>query len=335
MSENEENNNINSSNKKIVPVQRPRIGTPINQTKTGGSTGGRDAAPSVSSTSAGLRSAQAEKDSGSGESRNSTLGSSSPPMRKPMIGKPIASKTSRSTSAPRAQIRLAHTNPVSTQPILAGKRLESKLDLSRRNFMKGLIVAGGLITFFSFLPVADGYLRGSVEGPSSGIKQTILNSTNENPLKTSDIPVNNWATFVYPRTGNSNIDSDTFRQFVVVHLPKGFTAASNLSVKDPLTGDLFVGLSRVCIHLWCLWSYVPTDMRAECPCHGSQYVPGSGSYPNFPVASYKPVGYAVAGPASLQTPPNNILPVVTLQAADDGTLSATGIVGQIGCGQLC
>jgi rieske iron-sulfur protein len=166
-----------------------------------------------------------------------------------------------------------------------------------------------------------------------------MNSATGNPLTTSDVPENNWATFIYPYTGNSDIDNDTFRQWVVVHLPKGFTAPSNLSFVDPLTGDLFVGLSRVCVHLWCLWclwSYVPTDERCECPCHGSQYVPGSGPYPNFPQASYKPVGDAVAGPASLQTPPNNMLPIIVLEAASDGTISTTGtIVGQVGCGQLC
>ena len=46
-------------------------------------------------------------------------------------------------------------------------------------------------------------------------------------------------------------------------------------------------------------------------------------------------GLAVAGPASLQVAPNNQLPVITLSIASTGTISATGVVGQVGCGQKC
>ncbi|MHB8568441.1 MAG: hypothetical protein ACYC7D_10510 [Nitrososphaerales archaeon] len=58
-------------------------------------------------------------------------------------------------------------------------------------------------------------------------------------------------------------------------------------------------------------------------------MPGTGPPYN------KAPGTAVLGPASLQTPPNNQLPVILLSIAADGTISATGLVGQIGCGQKC
>ena len=71
------------------------------------------------------------------------------------------------------------------------------------------------------------------------------------------------------------------------------------------------------------------DRRCECPCHGSQYVPGTG--PPY----YDPPGLAVAGPASLQSPPNNQLSMATIAISSTGTISATGLVGEVGCGQKC
>jgi rieske iron-sulfur protein len=264
---------------------------------------------------------------------------------RPTIGKPSASTAAKipleaqsiaqrnvvPDGAPNTRPS-AVLSPKAVKPFIPPKHLEP--EISRRNFLKAIAILGGIVAVAQFVPVALSYANGSTEG-SSTPKQIINDSTTGAPIKTSDISVNNWKTFVYPRTGNPNIDNDTFRQQVVIHLPKDLTAPSNLSIKDPLSGDLFIAFSRVCVHLWCLWSYVPVDRRMECPCHGSQYVPGSGPYPNFLAASYKPPGDAVAGPASLQTPPNNMLPIITLAVSSDGTLSATGIIGQIGCGQKC
>jgi cytochrome b6-f complex iron-sulfur subunit len=32
-------------------------------------------------------------------------------------------------------------------------------------------------------------------------------------------------------------------------------------------------LYKVCVHLGCLYKWVPTNDRFECPCHGSKYLP--------------------------------------------------------------
>ncbi|MDG6905369.1 MAG: Rieske 2Fe-2S domain-containing protein [Nitrososphaerota archaeon] len=199
-------------------------------------------------------------------------------------------------------------------------------EVSRRNFIKGLAVLGGIVAVGEFVTLGP-YLQGSV-GQSKISTQVIQDATNGSTLHTSDISENNWKTFVYPRTGDPNIDNDTFRQCVIIHLPKGWVAGSYGQV-DPISGDTFVALSRVCIHLWCLWSYVPSDDRGICPCHGSQYIPGG---PAGSKDASEP-GLAVAGPASLQTPPNNMLPVIEISISSSGVISATGIVGQLGWGQ--
>ena len=201
--------------------------------------------------------------------------------------------------------------------------------------MRGLVIVGGLVALVQFGALGP-FLEGSVASTTRGL-QAITDSITNVPITAStfDDPTHtDWVTFVYPATGNANYDADTFRQCVAIRLPKGFTAPTNFSATDS-NGNIYVGFSRVCVHLWCLWSYVATDMRMECPCHGSQYVPGSGTYPSLPLADDKPPGLAVEGPASLQTPPNNMLPIITLKINSDGTFSATGIIGQVGCGQDC
>lgn len=238
---------------------------------------------------------------------------------------PVAT-TTPPVSAPRPAASPAIPSKPSTPP----KKEESKQEVSRRNFMRGLAILGGLVVIAGPLATLGPYLQGSVSS-SNVTSQVIYDLSTNTPIRTTDVSENNWKTFVYPRTGNPNIDNDTFKQCVIIHLPKGFTAPSSKSAVDPISGDTFVALSRVCVHLWCLWSYVPNDRRAECPCHGSQYVPGG--VPGSQGAGNP--GIAVAGPASLQTPPNNQLPLVTISIASDGTISATGLIGQIGCGQYC
>jgi len=55
-------------------------------------------------------------------------------------------------------------------------------------------------------------------------------------------------------------------------------------------------LYKVCVHLGCLYKWVPTNDRFECPCHGSKYLP---------------TGIRVDGPARRN------LDVFIIQAVDD------------------
>lgn len=295
-----------------APVTRPRIGTPI------GTPIGKPAT------------AQPAGTSGTPATRP-TVGA--PVGSRPTVGTPSGARPAPpvGTAAP-AVARPPVSSPTAGRPATPTKKPESKEEMSRRRFIKGLAVLGGLVAVLQFGALGP-YLQGTTTGSVHGSQQ-ILDAVTGTPITTSSFSTaTQWLTFVYPRTGNTNIDADTFKQCVIIKLPQGFTAPPNLSASDS-TGT-YCGFSRVCVHLWCLWSYVPTDMRMECPCHGSQYVPGSGTYPVLPLADNKPPGLAVEGPASLQVPPNNQLPMITLKINSDGSFTATGIVGQIGCGQDC
>jgi rieske iron-sulfur protein len=320
-----------------TPINRPRIGTPIGTPKSTTSTPPTTPAPAaqVPSKPAPAGSAVQRPTIGTPVGTRPTIGT--PVGAKPAVGTPAGAKPSApvGTAAPAAAPRPVISSPPGAKSVTPVKKPESKQDISRRNFMRGIVALGGIVALIQFAPLFP-YLQGSVGSTTRGT-QKITDSLTGAPVTAStfDDPTHtDWVTFVYPSTGNTNIDSDTFRQCVAIRLPKGFTAPSNLSVKDS-NGNIYVGFSRVCVHLWCLWSYVVADSRMECPCHGSQYVPGSGNYPLLPTADNQPPGLAVEGPASLQTPPNNMLPIITLQINSDGTFSATGVIGQIGCGQDC
>ena len=295
-----------------TPIQsRPRVGTPI----------GEKTAPTVG-TPVGAK-----------PTVGTPVGAARPTVGTP-VGRPTVGTTAATQGSPQAVVSTAPPTPrpiVSTPvtPSTPAKPGETKESVSRRNFLKGLAILGGIVAVGQFAALGP-YLQGSV-GLSSISSQVIQDIQTGKSISTTDVPENSWTTFVYPRTGNPNIDNDTFRQCVLIHLPKGWTAPSSLSAVDPISKDTFVALSRVCVHLWCLWSYIPSDDLGICPCHGSQYVPGGvpGSQ-----GALNP-GLAVGGPASLQTPPNNQLPVITIKIASDGVVSATGVVGQIGCGQHC
>jgi len=62
----------------------------------------------------------------------------------------------------------------------------------------------------------------------------------------------------------------------------------------------------ICVHLWCLWNYLPQFKQMQCPCHGSIYRVEDG--------------LAIDGPASQQTPPNNALPKLDLEVDEAGDL---------------
>jgi rieske iron-sulfur protein len=308
-----------------APANRPRIGTPI------GTPVGKPAAtaPSQSGQPAASTGGAQRPTVGTPVGTRPTVGT--PVGAKPAVGTPVGAKPVGAPAAP-AVGRPAISSPTAGRPAAPTKPPPSREEISRRNFIRGLAILGGAVAVLQFGALGP-YLQGTVAGSNPG-SQTIIDAITGATITTSSFSTaTQWLTFVYPRTGQVNIDSDTFRQCVIIKLPKGFTAPANLSASDS-TGT-YCAFSRVCVHLWCLWSYVPTDMRMECPCHGSQYVPGTGIYPNLPIADNKPPGLAVEGPASLQVTPNNQLPMITIKINSDGSFTASGIVGQVGCGQLC
>ncbi|MHB1908973.1 MAG: QcrA and Rieske domain-containing protein [Nitrososphaerales archaeon] len=263
---------------------------------------------------------------------------------KPAVGTPVSRPIGSPSASPSAP----------GKPTPPQKPPEPKGELSRRNFIKALAVIGGLTVAFGALypflgltPVQNEktkegllpYLQSSVGAGTATPKQQIINLNTGAPLKPSDVTAGGQIVFHYPSTGNPNIDADSFVQCVLLQLPSGLTSDYSVSENpSDSSAPRYVAFSRVCVHLWCLWSYAPTDPRGPvmvCPCHGSTYVPGTGQYPKFTPASDQLPGTAVAGPASLQSPPNDTLPLIEL-SIENGTFYATGRIGQVGyCGISC
>jgi Rieske Fe-S protein len=102
-------------------------------------------------------------------------------------------------------------------------------------------------------------------------------------------------------TGDAALDAEAFRKWQFIRLPEELGGGK----KDVTSVRAY---SMICLHLWCLWKYYPEDnkKRGECPCHGSVYEPTTGT--------------AIAGPASVQAAPSNMLPELTLETDPDGSL---------------
>jgi len=163
----------------------------------------------------------------------------------------------------------------------------------RRNILKTIFGASFLATLLPFLSWGGFLYR--PEATRGAIRQRIINLR--------DLPVNSKVTFPFPATGNPMVDSDPFRQYILVHLPSGDLKA----------------FSKVCVHLWCLYDYIPEKREFQCPCHGSVYNPDTG--------------VAIRGPASYQPYPTNALPELILEIDADGTVYATGLKGRVGYGR--
>ncbi len=185
--------------------------------------------------------------------------------------------------------------------------------VSRRDFLKLLAAAG---TVMSFTPFIDwGKFMPNPIGGNLQRAPVILPDGSQANAKT--FPVNSSQAIRYPETGDRVLDEEPFRRWQFIRLPPEYGG-------DKQDSSAFRAYSMVCLHLWCLWKYWPEEgrKRGECPCHGSMYDPRTGK--------------AFAGPASLQSPPSNVLPRLDLEADQNGNLfivpplfsaNANGIVG--------
>ncbi len=273
------------------------------------------------------------------------------------IAKPIGTAVGTPVGAPRPTVGTAPVKPGVAAPVApsgplppklpAAKPEESKVEVSRRNFIRGLAILGGLAFVASYIPLFP-YLQGSV-GVQKLTDQQLVIDPDVSPLTPiTPSAVGAGITFAYPYTGNANIDSDTFVQCVLIKLPSDLTLPSSYDqyTATDSSGNVYIAFSRVCVHLWCLWgtgidmsdTQVGGPVLGPCPCHGSTYVPGTGGssvYPKYPAAQNQVPGQAVAGPASLQPFPNNQLPIIKIRIASDGSFHAYGRVGDVGYCQQC
>lgn len=178
-------------------------------------------------------------------------------------------------------------------------------DPDKRNFFKMIV---GVSAAFTLIPLIPGgiFLTAQVGGGVDPFRQRLAN--------TRDLKPDSSMNFIYPKTGNPDKDNDPFRQYILLRLSEDMAKAE---------GTEFKAYSQVCVHLWCLWQYVPakgsTPGLLACPCHGSMYDPVTG--------------IAICGPAALQTPPNDTLPELKLEIDNEGEIFGVELIGDLGLGR--
>ena len=185
--------------------------------------------------------------------------------------------------------------------------------VSRRDFLKLMAAAGTVMTFTPFIDWGK-FMPNPIGGNLQRAPVTLPDGTQAN-VKT--FPINSSQAIRYPSTGDRVLDEEPFRRWQFIRLPPEYGGE-----KEDVSA--FRAYSMVCLHLWCLWRFWPDEgrKRGECPCHGSMYDARTGK--------------AFAGPASLQSPPSNVLPRLDLEVDDKGAIwitppvfsaNANGIVG--------
>jgi Rieske Fe-S protein len=207
---------------------------------------------------------------------------------------------------------------------------DSSSKTSRRKFIRAVLVVGAFVALGGYVLSRYLLLRGptTVTYPRQMLLVDDLDRFGDaagKPINVGDLttfpPNSNWV-ITYPSTGDPKADAqlpDTFRKFELIRLPVELGG-------EKLEAGSFVAFSKVCVHLECSPNYVPlqntnpgengyevgpgytTHQQFECPCHGTTY--------------RIPDGLAVEGPASVQPPPTNAVPMLTLSADDQGYLWA-------------
>lgn len=182
--------------------------------------------------------------------------------------------------------------------------------MPRRDFLKLMAAAGVVMAFAPFVDWGK-FLPNTRATLADSTKLEIKGE----PANIYSFPVNHSEVVIYPKTDDPVLNEEAFMTWQLIRLPLELGGGKN----DVLAFRLY---SRVCLHLWCLWGYMPKRNTIECPCHASTYDPFTGR--------------AFAGPASLQGPPANILPRLDLEADRNGDvwilpptwdLHKNGIVG--------
>ena len=172
--------------------------------------------------------------------------------------------------------------------------------LSRRDFLKLMSVAGVGLAFAPFVPFGN-FMPNPIQTSLEKVPLILPDGTQAN---IHVVKINTSEVITYPSTGVAALDADAFRKWQFIRLPKEFGGEKNEI-------SSFRVFSMICLHLWCLWDYQgqhPTSPRnvGACPCHGSEYDPRNGK--------------AIAGPASVQAAPSNVLPKLDLEVDTDGLL---------------
>jgi Rieske Fe-S protein len=203
-------------------------------------------------------------------------------------------------------------------PLVPASRPPPAKESGRRTFVKALFAVGAVLSMIPFVPWGT-FLTSTVSGGTSKrylLQKVVIDyfpdkygaaagqAVNVKSQYMTLFPPNSHWIITYPSSGDPTLDAqnpDTFLKYELIRLPQSL-GGTNQKATD------FVAFSKVCVHLWCSPNYNPSSghQQYECPCHGSIYE--------------VPDGKAVLGPASIQAPPTNAIPMLTLQADSDGNL---------------
>ncbi len=169
--------------------------------------------------------------------------------------------------------------------------------ITRRDFLKLMAAAGTVMTFVPF--VDWGKFLPNPQGNIAAKAKVELSDGSQANVKT--FAVNHSEAIIYPITKDPVLNKESFRTWQFIRLPEELGGNNN----DPSAFRMY---SMVCLHLWCLWKYWPEPgrKRGECPCLCSMYDPLTGK--------------AFAGPASLQSPPSNVLARLDLEVDSSGNI---------------
>ena len=202
----------------------------------------------------------------------------------------------------------------------------------RRGFIKLIVAVGAVLSIVPFVPWGN-FLLSSVSSSGAYKRQKVVLDLNTTSNKSANgavagktVNVNDLTSFptngawliTYPSSGDINLDSqniDTFSKYQLIRLPDQLGGAGKSAAS-------FVAFSKVCVHLWCSPNYDPqksadpTYETYQCPCHGSIYQPPTKDSNGNLVDA----GLAIKGPAALQPPPTNAIPMLTLTADPNGDL---------------
>lgn len=181
-----------------------------------------------------------------------------------------------------------------------------KRSVSRRDFLKLMAAAGTVMTFTPFVE----WGRFLPNNATAVLEKTKIEIRGGKPANIHTFPANSFEVVMYPKSDDPVLSKEAFRTWQLIRLPKELGGD-----RDEVSS--FRLYSMVCLHLWCLWKYIPRGPDKKdpsktvggagaCPCHGTMYDPLTG-------VAYK-------GPASLQGPPSNALPKLDLEADSEGDL---------------
>src|SRR5438445_5356588 len=204
-----------------------------------------------------------------------------------------------------------------------------QITAGRRRFVRFLVGVGALLSLAPYVAWGT-FLSNSVSAGKGNVRQqvTVDNLSEYGAAAGRKVNVNDLTTFppnshwviTYPTSDDLALDTqnkDTFVKYELIRLPTELGG-------DTKNATAFVAFSKVCVHLWCSPNYIPDQPtnpnengyrpnqskheQYECPCHGSIYK--------------VPSGLAIDGPASLQPPPTNAIPMLTLSTDSNGFLYA-------------